>query len=128
MRVMLQLDRDKAFLLLVAASMVVGTSVSTIMRKSDAFGDSLGSDLFFLGTNGLIAATLGWFGCRRLRELKRACPDEPWLKFLRHELIMTVVMVAMLAGLAAMPDAWLKAAWDFFHEVELFRMLARGGH
>ena len=124
----MQLDRDKAFLLLVAASMVFGTSVSTVIRKSDAFDDSLGSDLVFLGTNWLFAATLGWIGCRRLRELKRACPDEPWLKFLRHELIMTVVILALTAGVAAMPEAWLKATWDFFHEVELFRMLARGGH
>jgi hypothetical protein len=124
----LQFGRDKAFLLLVAAAMVVGTSVSTVMRKSDAFDDSLGSALFFLGTNGLFAATLGWFGCRRLRELKRACPEEPWLKFLRHELILTVVMVATLAGVFAMPDAWAKAAWDFIHQVELYRVLARGGH
>src|SRR5437870_13204866 len=124
----MQLDRDKAFLLLVAASMVFGTSVSTIIRKSDAFDDSLGSDLVFLGTNWLFAATLGWIGCRRLRELKRACPDQPWLKFLRYELIMTVVMVALTDGVDAMPEAWLKATWDFIHAVELFRMLARGGH
>ena len=58
----MQLGRDKAFLLLVAASMVVGISVSTVIRKSDAFNDSLGSDLVFLGTNWLLAATLGWIG------------------------------------------------------------------
>jgi hypothetical protein len=124
----MQLGRDKAFLLLVGASMVAGVSASTVIRKEHAFKDSLGSDLVFLGTNWLLAATLGWIGCRRLRELKRACSDEPWLKFLRRELIMTVVMVALLAGVAAMPEAWLRAAWDFFHEVELIRMLAGGGH
>jgi hypothetical protein len=41
---------------------------------------------------------------------------------------MTVVIIALTAGVAAMPEAWLKATWDFFHEVELFRMAARGGH
>ena len=124
----MQLNRDHAFLLLVAASMVFGTSVSTVIRKSDVLHDSLATDLVFLSTNWLLAATLGWIGCRRLRELKRACPDQPWLKFLRHQLIMTAVIVALTAGVAAMPEAWLKATWDFFHEVELFRMLARGGH
>jgi len=124
----MQLSRGNAFLLLVAAAMVVGTSVSTVLRKSDVFDDSPGSLLVFLGTNGLFAATLGWFGCRRLRELKRACPDEPWLKFLRHELILMVVMAATLAGIFALPEAWFKTAWDFVHEVELYRVLARGGH
>jgi hypothetical protein len=114
--------------LLVAAAMVVGLSVSNVLRKPDGLDGSLGTVLVFLGTSWLLAATLGWFGCRRLRELKRACPDESWLKFLRHQCIMTIVMVALLAGVAAMPEAWLKAAWDFFHEVELFRMMARGGH
>jgi hypothetical protein len=124
----MQLNRDHAFLLLVGASMVFGLSISTVIRKSDALHDSLATVLVFLGTNWLLAAALAWIGCRRLRELKRACPDQPWLKFLRHQLIMTVVMVAVTAGVAATPEAWLKTAWDFFHEVELFRMLARGGH
>jgi hypothetical protein len=124
----MQLNRDLAFLLLVGASMVIGTSVSTVIRKSDVPHDGLATTLVFLGTNSLLASTLGWIGCRRLRELKHACPDQPWSKFLRHQLIMAVVMVALTVGVAAMPEAWLKAAWDFFHEVELFRMLARGGH
>ena len=60
--------------------------------------------------------------------MKRECPDEPWLKFLRKPLILTAIMVAAMAGFAVMPEEWLKAAWDFFHEVELFRMLVRSGH
>jgi len=124
----IQLNRDTAFLLLVGASMVFGLSVANVVKKVDDQYDSLETDLVFLGTNWLFAATLAWFGCRRLRELKRACPDESWLKFLRHELIMTVVMVAATAGVAATPEPWLKAAWDFFHEVELLRVMARGGH
>src|SRR5437016_6124677 len=118
----IHLNRDNAFLLLVAASMVLGVSLSTVIQKSDGLDTSIETDLVFLGTNWLLAATLGWIGCRRLRELKRACPDQPWLKFLRHPLIMTVVMVALTAGLAAMPEAWFKATWDFFHEIELLRM------
>jgi len=68
----MQLNRDHAFLLLVGATMVFGVSVSTVIRKSDVLHDSLATDLVFLGANSLLATTLGWIGCRRLRELKRA--------------------------------------------------------
>ena len=117
-----------AFVMVLGGVMVVGNSIWTVVHRPYDPVDSGWHDFFFLAISWAIAAIFAIIGGRRLREMKKAHPGESWLKFLRDDLIMTVVMIAATAAVAAMPEAWLKAAWDFMHEVELIRMMARGGH
>src|SRR5437870_5050752 len=123
-----QFIRDNAFWIVCSGLASGGVSVWNVIQRPRNADDSPWADVVFLGINWTFAAILCFIGGRHLREMKKAHADESWLKFLRYELITMVVAAALIAGVAAMPEAWLKAAWDFFHEVELVRMLARGGH
>ena len=121
-------ERENAFGLLLGAAVFSALSASAVVQRPDYLLHSPGRMLLSLGISWSIGAILGCSGWRRLRELKKERPDASWLVFLRRELILTAVVVTLLAVVVAMPEEWLKAVWDFLHETEMMRFVARGGH
>jgi hypothetical protein len=60
---------------------------------------------------GAVLCGLGW---ARLRQAKRACPEQSWPRFLRDELIGAVVVLVLLVVCAVWKDSLLL----FVHDLE----------
>src|ERR1044072_8179998 len=99
--------RQFAFCMVFGAVAVIANAVWAVVHRPRGSDDSPWQDVAFLAISCLIAAIFFFLGGRRLRELKKTHPDETWLKFLRRDLIMMGVIIAVTAGVVAMPEAWL---------------------
>jgi hypothetical protein len=74
---------------------------------------------------GAILCVRGWW---QLRQEKKNHAPQTWVQFLREDLAVMVVAIALMIGISRVPQAKLDALMNAFHELEMTLTAARGGH
>jgi hypothetical protein len=90
--------------LLVGGAVLFALPAVNVARPPANWQITPGCLMVYLGTGWLLGGILAARGCRVLQEAKRQRPDRGWVEFLRGELVVLGLVVALMVGLALLPE------------------------